>query len=90
MTPTEEKETSILLENRSRITLSGIEDVIRFDDVCVDLVTGNGNLLIEGTDLHITALDVASGKMTVEGKIDSAIYHEQSERKKGGLFSRGR
>ena len=62
----ENKDTSLEFENREVLTLTGIEDVISFDEASVYLVTGNGNLLIEGTGLHITTLDVSAGNMTVE------------------------
>jgi hypothetical protein len=45
-------------------------------------------LLIEGTDLHITTLDVASGHMTVEGTIRSMIYNDKESGKKEGFFAR--
>ena len=73
----ENKDTSLSLKNREILTLSGIEDVISFDEMSVYLVTGNGNLLIEGTGLHITTLDVSAGNMTIEGFIRSMFYNDK-------------
>ena len=79
---------ALSLEGRKKLNLSGIEDVISFDELSIYLITKNGNLLIEGTDLHITTLDISSGNMTVDGLINSIIYNDKEIKKKEGLFSR--
>ena len=85
---TNENKASLILYQRKLLHLGGIEDVISFDELSIYLVTENGNLLIEGTDLHITTLDVASGHMTVEGMIRSMIYNDKESGKKEGFFAR--
>ena len=85
---TTETKASLVLYQRKTLSLCGIEDVISFDELNIYLITENGNLLIEGTDLHITTLDVASGNMTVEGMIRSIIYNDKDNRKKENIFSR--
>lgn len=84
----EAKKTSLALQNREILNLTGIEDVISFDEMSVYLVTGNGNLLIEGNGLHITTLDVSAGNMTIEGFVRSMIYNDKETSKKGGFFSK--
>lgn len=84
----EVKNTGLILQNREILNLTGIEDVISFDEMSVYLVTGNGNLLVEGSDLHITTLDVAAGNMTIEGFIRAMTYHDKETAKKGGFFSK--
>ena len=83
-----ENKASLVLYQRKTMQLCGIEDVVSFDELNIYLVTEYGNLLIEGTDLHITTLDVASGNMTVEGMIRSMIYNDKETKKKDGFFSR--
>jgi sporulation protein YabP len=85
---TTENKASLMLYQRKLMQLCGIEDVVSFDELNIYLVTEYGNLLIEGTDLHITALDVASGNMTVEGMIRSMIYNDKETKKKDGFVSR--
>ena len=85
---TNENKASLVLYQRKRLNLAGIEDVVSFDELSIYLVTENGNLLIEGTDLHITTLDVDSGHMTVEGTIRSMIYNDKESGKKEGFFAR--
>ncbi len=86
---TNETKASLILWNRKILNLTNIEDVVSFDELNIYLITkDNGNLLIEGNDLHITTLDVASGNMTVEGTISSMIYNDKELRKKESFFSR--
>lgn len=86
---TNETKASLVLWNRKILNLTNIEDVVSFDELNIYLITkDNGNLLIEGNDLHITTLDVASGNMTVEGMIGAMIYNDKELRKKDGFFSR--
>jgi len=85
---TNENNASVVLYQRKRLNLSGIEDVISFDELSIYLVTDNGNLFIEGAELHITVLDVAKGNMTVEGMIRSIVYNDKETGKKDGFFKR--
>ena len=83
-----QRTTDLMLRNRKNLSLTGIEDVISFDELSVYLVTGDGNLLIEGTDLHIATLDVSDGNMTIDGYIRSIIYHDKTPTKKSGFLSK--
>jgi sporulation protein YabP len=82
------KNAEITLWERKRLLLENIEDVISFDDLSIYLITKFGNLLIEGSELHITTLDVPSGKMMVEGLICSILYNDKDSKKKDGFFSK--
>ena len=88
METTEMKNAEITLWERKRLLLENIEDVISFDDLSIYLITKFGNLLIEGSELHITTLDVQSGKMMVEGLICSILYNDKDSKKKDGFFSK--
>ncbi len=78
----------LILKNRKCLNLNGIEDVISFDESAVYLITNEGNLLIEGTELHITALDVASGDIAIEGHIRALIYNDKETPSKNGFFAK--
>ena len=88
MDTTEIKNASIMLWERKQLQLSGIEDVISFDELSVYVMTKNGNLLIEGNDLHITTLDISSGNMVIEGMLRSMIYNDKEVKKKDGFFAK--
>jgi sporulation protein YabP len=77
------------LEGREKLTVSGVEDVARFDEGCIVLTTADGTLVISGEDLHIGKLSLEGGELCVDGRIDVLAY-EDSSRERGGrsLLSR--
>ncbi len=81
-------DAELTLWGRKILKLRGIEDVVSFDEVSVYLVTKDGNLLIEGTELHITTLDVTAGDMAIEGHIRSMLYNDKETAAKSGFFSK--
>lgn len=77
----------ITLEDRSKLTISGVEDVESFDESAIVLSTQEGSLLIRGSGLHIEKLNLEGGELLVEGTVDSISYEEDSSNQ-GGLLSR--
>ncbi len=76
----------ILLENRDRLAVSGVEEVERFDENEVVLATALGALIIRGENLHIEQLSLDGGELKVEGAVDSMTYEAPQERR--GFWSR--
>lgn len=77
----------VSMEDRKKITLTGVRDVDSFDEQTITLVTDFGELSLRGTELHIGKLSTDSGEMTVEGKIDALVYSEDAPRQ-SGFFGR--
>lgn len=77
----------VVLEERKHLTVSGVEDVERFDDTLILLSTGQGMLTVSGSGLRIEKLSLDGGDLKVEGEIDSLSY-EDSRDSRGGFFSR--
>ena len=73
--------------NREKLTVSGVEDVERFDETGIVMTTGAGTLMITGSDLHIGKLSLDGGELYVDGRIDSISYEDASPAR-GGLLSR--
>ena len=73
---------SLILENRSRLELTGITDVDRFDEQEIALFTQLGELTVRGSGLHINEMSVGSGKLSVEGEISAVIYGDKDRKKK--------
>ena len=80
------KPGNIILESRSRLSVTGVENLDSFDDSTVVMVTTGGLLIVRGSGLHIDRLTVESGELGVEGRIDSLQYEDVQE--KGGFLSR--
>ena len=83
----ESKNHIITLDARRNISISGVIDVVGFDETCIELTTEGGKLTIDGGDIQITALDVESGKLTASGRFDSISYAD-AEKQRRGFFSR--
>ena len=77
----------LILQDRQRLTLSGIESVDRFDEETVVLTTTLGRLTVEGSGLKVQHLSVETGDLAVEGRIGGLHYEEQHKgRRVGRLF----
>lgn len=75
------------LVGRERLTVSGVEDVERFDENGIVMSTSAGVLVVTGEDLHIGKLSLDGGELHVDGRIDSVTYEDEG-RSRGGFFSR--
>lgn len=75
----------LILQDRSKLELSGVIEVDRFDDYQVQCRTSLGELTISGSDLRVFRLDVDGTTLSVEGRIESLIY---TDVKRGGLLGR--
>lgn len=75
------------LTGRERLTVTGVEDVERFDETGIVMSTSAGTLVISGEELHIGKLALEGGELHVDGRIDSVTYEEESGGR-GGFFSR--
>ena len=77
----------IHIDNRELMSVTGVKDVLNFNEQEVSLVTEAGELHIEGNDLHITKLNLDDGQVVIEGELIALEYADLREAK-GGLFSR--
>lgn len=84
------KVQNLILENRERLSVSGVIDVESFNDECIIVDTELGVLIVRGEDLHISKLNLDSSELNVEGDILSCEYSdtEGGKSKGNGFFSR--
>lgn len=79
------------LKNRKVLEVSGVSDVVSFDEESVELSTQCGTLTVEGENLHVQTLNLEKGSVCVEGTVNSLAF-EDTERKdpngKSGLFGK--
>lgn len=76
----------IVLEERSRLSVSGVTDVVSFDDESITADTDMGMIIIRGEDLHIGRLNLDEGVLQVDGSVDSIEYTDGSEASRGGFL----
>ncbi|MCI8444296.1 MAG: sporulation protein YabP [Clostridia bacterium] len=81
---------NIILENRQKLSISGVLDVLSFDDQVVILETELGLLTVKGESLRINKLSIDTSEVIVEGDISSLTYsdNKNTEKNKGSLISK--
>ena len=72
------------LYNREKGKMTGILDVISFDEHVIVLETDLGLLTIRGKDLHVSRLTLEKGEIDLEGRVDSLVYSSGEAVKKSG------
>ena len=76
----------LTLDERKKLTMSGVTEVVSFDETAVVLKTDLGILTVHGRQLQLKDLSVDGGQVAVEGSISALVYEEP--RSTGGWLSR--
>lgn len=76
----------LVIDERERLTVTGVDEVARFDEDRIELVTVKGRLTIMGEGLHIGKLNVDTGELSVEGRVIELVYEDV--RPASGFWSR--
>ena len=81
---------NIVLENREKLNVSGVNDVLSFDDQVVMIDTELGLLTVKGENIRINKLSLDTSEVIVEGDISSMAYSENknNDKTKGSLISK--
>lgn len=66
----------LTLQGRSSLSMTGVTEVISFDETAVILHTELGTLSVQGQDLQLKNLSTDGGQVAVEGKVSALIYEE--------------
>lgn len=79
---------NLILENREKLSVSGVNDVLSFDDQVIIMETELGMLTIKGDNLKINKLSIDTSEVIVEGKINNLAYSEHNTKSEGGIFGK--
>ena len=77
---------NLILENRGKLNISGVLDVLSFDDQIVILETQLGLLTVKGENLRINKLSIDCEEVVIEGEINNLAYSEKDIDRKGNSF----
>ena len=77
---------NLVLENREKLSISGVIDVLSFDDQIVILETELGMLTIKGDNIRINKLSIDTTEVVLEGEITSMSYTDKKKTKKDSTF----
>ncbi len=68
------KKHTLMLDNRGKLVMTGAEDVNGFNEETVSVKTTCGMLIIKGEKLHIDKLNLETGDVSIDGKINAMQY----------------
>ena len=79
---------NVIMENRSKISLSGVTDVDCFDENTILIYTIMGELTIKGKKLQVNDFSVETGEMSLQGDIYSIIYGDKDKKSPLSFFAK--
>ena len=76
----------LTLNGRKNLTLTGVKEVVSFDELQIVLQTDIGILNVHGQNLLLKTLSLEGGQVAVDGDIAALIYEETRQERKWRLF----
>ncbi len=78
---------NVIIEDRKKLIVTGVHEVLRFDEDEIVLETIKGTLSIQGGDFRMERFSLDTGEVTAKGFVTSLGY-ETDEPSSGGFLSR--
>ena len=78
----------LILRSRECLSITGVKEIISFDENSVNLKTVHGDLSTDGENIHITVLNVEKGEVEMRGKINAINYYDSLDYEKSSFLSR--
>lgn len=66
----------LTLQQREALTMTGVTEVVSFDDSAIVLKTHLGDLIVQGENLVLKNLSLDGGQVAVTGHISSLVYED--------------
>ncbi|MBZ2174587.1 sporulation protein YabP [Schnuerera sp. xch1] len=82
------KNQNILIEDRSKINVTGVEQVESFNDNTIILKTIRGGMIIKGEDLNVDKLNLDDGNVKITGTISGINYVDKELSHKGNIIGK--
>lgn len=76
----------LTLDHREKLTMTGVTEVLSFDETAVLLQTELGALHVQGNDLKLKNLSPDGGQVAVSGTVTALIYEQP--RQSGSVLRR--
>lgn len=83
-------EHQLHMNARAHADITGVRQVVSFDENNVQLITECGEMTLEGSDLKVGTLDTQRGVVSVDGRVNGIYYADDTPRRRRGLFGRSR
>lgn len=82
------KEQNIVIQNREKAVVTGVEDIHSFDDELVIVQTDLGLLTIKGENLKMNKLNLDNNELIIEGRTSAIAYSDAVQNKKQGFMNK--
>ncbi len=81
---------NVILENREKLSVSGVEHVNSFNSELIVLETIAGVITVKGQELDVNKLSLDDGNVIISGRVSSMVYSDRDSisAKGGGLLSK--
>lgn len=76
----------LILNERRQLTMTGVTEVVSFDENAVVLSTQMGRMTVHGQELQLRQLALDGGQVAVDGTVNAIVYEDI--RQTGGWFRR--
>ena len=81
--PTVSRAHALTLSERGKLTVTGVDEVLRFDEDEVEMRTARGNLIVRGSELRVGRLAIETGELGIDGNVDELVYADVPQRGTG-------
>lgn len=78
---------AVFMEERNRLTISGVRDVDSFDEETLIVFTDLGEITVKGENIKVSRFSAETGDFAATGTFQSLCYTQRLP-KNSGLFAR--
>ena len=71
----------LTLEDRNRLTMNAVTEVVSFEESTVVLQTELGTLVVQGRELKLKTLSLEGGQVAVDGEVTALVFEEPRTRR---------
>lgn len=75
---------NVIIENRKKLNISGVREVVSFDEETVLLETSLGRMTVKGEEIKIESFNTQTGDLWATGTFHAVVY--MADGKNGGGF----
>ena len=75
---------TVVLDRRESVSVTGVIDVLSFDEETIIAETEMGVLVLRGENLHVNRLNLETGDLEIDGEISHLLYEDSAGYNKGG------
>lgn len=82
------KNQNVFIEDRNKVTITGVEQVESFNDNTIILNTIKGGMTIKGEGLNVGKLNLDEGNVKIDGIINGILYNDKDSSQKGNIIGK--